>query len=200
MLKNGRDFPVIRVSLLLLFTYFGMAKATWAENLDDLNTYKSCGKSENSRALAKQIIEDDNQQRSTLTCNSLLSEIAQKKAEEMAMEGVVSHHGPGGTPDQRLIDAGYQLKIPKDTMNFNHVEAVIGGFSSSEEVLDNFKNSFHHRVHLFAEHEFFLQQDEIGVGYAYNWDSPHVDYWVVYIASEKPFYAEESSNITEQAQ
>ncbi|RDX37536.1 CAP domain-containing protein [Kangiella sp. HD9-110m-PIT-SAG07] len=147
--------------------------------------YKNCGLNSESRTLAKLVMEDSEQLRESLTCNYLLSEIAQQKAEEMASLGVVSHVGPGGNPDQRLMDKGYDLFLPDGAIIGNHVEAVQGGESRPEVIMDKFKNSYRHRVHLFGEHEFFLSQDQIGVGYAYNWDSPHVDYWVVYIASEE---------------
>jgi hypothetical protein len=154
----------------------------------------TCGANEKSQRLAQLVIDDADQQRSFLTCNKLLSEIAQKKAEEMAATGKVSHNGPGGWPDERLLSSGYNLYLPKGATSLNHVEAILGGYSSAEDVLDSFKNSFHHRVHLFAEHSFFLQQDDIGVGYAYSWESPHVDYWVVYIASDKAFDIQQRIN------
>lgn len=178
MLKNG---PIILSSLLLAAVH-----STSANQKQKVVAYESCGENEKARTLAKLVVEDGDQQRSSLRCNSLLTSIAQEKAEEMALTGKVSHRGTGGgLPDQRLIDAGYLLKLPDGAgYGGNHVEAVQGGESHPEDILSRFKNSYQHRVHLFGEHEFFLQQDEIGVGYAYNWDSPHVDYWVVYIASQ----------------
>ncbi|WP_223669103.1 CAP domain-containing protein [Kangiella shandongensis] len=152
---------------------------------DNNDNYEECGLNEQARELAKLVVQDQDQLRSELHCHNLLTKIAQAKAEEMANSGKVTHYGEGGTPDQRLIDAGYSLYVPTGAVGLNHVEAVQGGYSRASEVLDNFKNSYHHRVHLFGEHDFFLQQNDIGVGYAYNWNSPHVDYWVVYIAAEK---------------
>ena len=36
-----------------------------------------------------------------------------------------------------------------------------------------------------AEHEFYLLQDEIGVGFFSDPQSPHGEYWAVYVAHQK---------------
>lgn len=182
MLKNG----LITLSSLS-FLVAGPAIANEAVVNDTKQTvdYQSCGNSDATRKLGELVVTDGDQQRTELTCNALLSKIAQKKAEEMAAAGEITHYGSGGTPDERLIAGGYPLYLPKGATGLNHVEAIQGGYSRPGDVLDNFKNSYAHRVHLFGEHEFYLQQNEIGVGYAKEWSSPHVDYWVVYIASRK---------------
>ena len=186
MLKSG----LVLLSSIVLYGVQAKAENNSEAAKDAIATYGDCGNNPKARALAKLVIEDSDQLRSYLSCNSLLSKIAQEKAEEMAMAGEVSHYGAGGFPNQRLIEGGYNLMLPDvDALYANHVEAIQGGDSRADEILSKFKNSYAHRVHLFGEHDFFLKQDEIGVGYAYNWDSPHVDYWVVYIAGQ----AEETS-------
>ncbi|GAA4365543.1 CAP domain-containing protein [Kangiella marina] len=187
MLKSGL---VLLSSFYLVFcSSHSFAESVLAEQetyseLEEAS-YNLCGNSERTRLLAQLIVEDSDQLRESLQCNEQLASIAQSKAEEMASQGKVSHYGIEGGPDRRLMASGYRLYLPDDAIEGNHVEAVQGGYSSAYDVLDNFKNSYQHRVHLFGEHAFFLQQDEIGVGYASNWDTPHVDYWVVYIASQK---------------
>ena len=187
MLKSGQVNQVVLISTLLISTVFFSERAkSYAEDSTLLNdSFENCGLSVKSQLLAKLIIEDSEQQRAELHCNPLLSKVAQQKAEEMATHGEVSHYAIGDPPDQRLAKAGYKVDIPSGAYGLNHVEAVLGGFSEPQDVIDQLRNSFYHRVHLFAEHEFFLEQNEIGVGYAYEWKSPHVDYWVVYIAKRK---------------
>ncbi len=34
---------------------------------------------------------------------------------------------------------------------------------------------------MLAEHEFYVEQDEIGIAFVRKWESPHVEYWVVYL-------------------
>lgn len=182
MLKNGLIFLS---SLSLLVAGSALANDNVPTKNSELIAYEQCGHNKITRQLAKLIVNDDDQQRNELKCNALLSEVAQSKAEEMAANGKVTHYGEGGTPDERLREAGYQLYLPAGAIGLNHVEAIQGGYARPEVVLDNFKNSYGHRIHLFGEHEFFLQQNEIGVGYAREWNSPHVDYWVVYVASRE---------------
>ena len=144
--------------------------------------FEACGSSSQARELARLVITDKDQKRPLLECNALLAEIADKKAQEMAQQGKVSHDGPGGTPNLRLINNGYPLSISTSAIGTNHVESIMGGVSHAEAALDYFRNSYAHRIHLFGEHPFYLEQYEIGVGYAEEWYSPHVNYWVVYIA------------------
>lgn len=164
---------MLRISLLLLVFSYAQARS---------NEYLSCGQNSKAQELARMIITDKDQKRPSLECNALLSEIAANKAREMAKEGKVSHDGPGGTPDHRLTQAGYPLSLPSSIVGTNHVESIMGGAASAEEALDHFRSSYAHRIHLFGEHPFYLEQYEIGVGYAEEWFSPHVNYWVVYIA------------------
>jgi len=183
MLRNGL------IILLSNIFFYGMLHATENINTQESSNagYKNCGENDKARLLAKLVINSPDQKRKSISCHSDLSQIAQEKAEEMAAAGKVSHYGAGGSPDERLIKSGYKLYLPRGATGLNHVEAILGGYSEADIVLANFSNSYHHRVHLFAEHPFFLTQDDIGVGYAREWNSPHVDYWVVYIAKDKGF-------------
>ena len=158
--------------------------------------FKDCGLNSKSRELARLIITDKDQKRPTLNCNRLLATIADVKAKEMAKEGKVSHHGPGGTPNFRLVQSGYPLAFSKSVIANNEVESILGGEVNAQEVLDRFRNSYEHRLHLFGEHPFYLEQYEIGVGYAEEWYSPHINYWVVYIA--KPETSSIEDTVKEQ--
>lgn len=156
--------------ILLLFIFPALA--------DELDT---CGNNEQARLLVKLINEDKDQNRTNIRCNSMLTEAAVAKAERMSEFGLVLHN-LGGSPNSRLRDIGY--KLPEHyghEFNSNQVEAIAGGYSSAEEVWDAFKRSDSHRTHLLGVHEFYLEQDEIGVAFVKKWESPHVEYWVVYL-------------------
>ncbi|GAA0197084.1 hypothetical protein GCM10009123_00170 [Kangiella japonica] len=181
MLKSGQAALAVLINLSMLSSAES-AELKSPTDSSNIETYEDCGLNQKAQDLAKLIVTDSEQNRSELYCNALLSEVAQNKAEEMAAAGKVSHNGSGGTPNLRLIKAGYPLNLPAEAEGENHVEAILGGYSDPEEVIDMFRNSYYHRIHLFAEDPFFLEQNEIGVGYAAKWFSPHVDYWVVYIA------------------
>ena len=147
------------------------------------NQYQKCGLHPKAQKLAQLIIEDIKQNRSTLVCSPILAKIALSKAKEMAELGRVDHIGRSGA-NRRLIDANYPLSKVYPRMFENNVEAIAAGYSDPAEMWKQFKNSDGHRTHLLAEHEFYLLQNEIAVGYFQDKKSPHVHYWVVYVAHQ----------------
>jgi uncharacterized protein YkwD len=116
----------------------------------------------------------------------------------MAEFGLVMHN-LGGSPNSRLREVGYKLPKHYGTrFNSNQVEAIAGGHSSAAAVWDAFKRSESHRTHLLGEHEFYVEQDEIGVAFIKKWESPHVEYWVVYLTKgyqKNQYYSGNSDDI-----
>ena len=146
--------------------------------------YRDCGLDPKAQQLAARIIKDAEQNRSAIVCNPLLSKIALDKAKEMAELGRVDHIGRMGA-NKRLIEAGYPLSKIYPRMFENNVEAIAAGYGKPLKMWEQFKNSSGHRTHLLAEHEFYLLQNEIGVGYFRDVKTAHVDYWVVYFAHQE---------------
>jgi len=156
--------------IILLFVF-----PVFAGELND------CGNNKQAQLLVKLISTDKEQKRTNIRCNILLTAAAEAKAEKMAEFGLVTHNLEG-SPNSRLEEIGY--KLPKHYgvgFNSNQVEAIAGGYSDARDVWDAFKRSEGHRTHLLGEHEFYLEQDEIGVALVKKWESPHVEYWVVYL-------------------
>lgn len=140
-----------------------------------------CGNHEEARKLAKLIMEDDFQNRNEIRCNQILSDVAAQKAKDMAEFGMVTHNLKG-SPNGRLEEAGFKLPhYYGRNFNSNQVEAIAGGYTDAEDVWDAFKKSTGHRMHLLGEHEFYVEQDEIGIGFYREWETPHVEYWVVFL-------------------
>jgi len=140
-----------------------------------------CGFNAKARELAALVINDPQQRRSRLACNAQLAAIADVKAREMAELGRVQHVGRSAA-NRRLIEAGYPLSSIYPRLLENNVEAIAGGIPTAEGVWEAFRQSDAHRAHLLGEHEFYLLQDEIGVGFHEDPRSSHVEYWVVYVA------------------
>lgn len=163
---------VVATTLLLS----SLAQATPTEP----KPYQDCGLNEQAKQLARLIITDPQQQRAAIRCNTLLSKVAADKAREMASNGLVVHN-LGGSPNQRLRDAGYALPVYYSNVMSNQVEAIAGGYSSAEDVWYAFKHSHSHRQHLLGEHPFYQEQDELGVAFLKDKSTPHVEYWVVYL-------------------
>lgn len=157
-------------AILLLFVFPVLA-----------DEYNDCGNVKEAQLLVKLISTDIAQKRTNIRCNMLLTKAAEAKANKMAEFGLVTHT-LGGSPNSRLEEIGY--KLPKHygvEFNSNQVEAIAGGYSDAIDVWEAFKRSDGHRTHLLGEHEFYLEQDEIGVALVKNRESPHVEYWVVYL-------------------
>ena len=141
----------------------------------------NCGNNKQAQLLVKLISTDKSQKRTTIRCNRLLTQAAEDKAQKMAEFGLVTHN-LGGSPNSRLEDIGYKLpKYYGSQFNSNQVEAIAGGYSNASSVWDAFKGSHTHRSHLLGEHALYLEQDEIGAAFIKDWESPHVEYWVVYL-------------------
>lgn len=155
----------------------------WGEEFD-----ANCANNEQAQALVDLIINDPGQQRTEIKCNPILAKAAAEKAKLMQERGLVAHN-LGGSPNSFLKERGYKLPSYYGHLMANQVEAIAGGFASAEEVWSGFKGSEGHRIHLLGEHDFYRQQNEIGVAFIYEWYSPHVEYWVVYLtegAEDKP--------------
>ncbi|NMH61178.1 CAP domain-containing protein [Alteromonas sp. MYP5] len=146
----------------------------------EANELLECGSNEQAQELVRLILNDEHQRRSSMQCSSVLIEVAEDKVEIMANHGLVMHN-LGGSPNQRLRNAGFELPKYYGTFMANQVEAVAGGYSSAEKVWRAFKQSEHHRKHLLGEHPVYLKQDKIGVAFIRKNDSPHVEYWAVYL-------------------
>lgn len=163
------------IALSLLLSPLVLAEETEAKKFDP-----NCANSPKAQKLVDLIIADTNQQRSHIRCNSILAEAAAEKAKLMQEHGLVMHN-LGGTPNNFLIQRGYKLPEYYGYELSNQVEAIAGGYATPEVVWEAFKGSFSHRQHLLGELDFYREQDEIGVAFIYEWNSPHVEYWVVYL-------------------
>lgn len=158
-----------------------MVVATLAVGEAVSSEFEDCGLNGQARALAALIVTDPMQRRKHIACDPLLARIADAKAREMAELGSVDHIGRSAA-NRRLVEAGYPLSRIYPRLLENNVEAIAGGISGPGEAWKAFKQSATHRSHLLGEHEFYLLQDEIGVGFIEDASTPHVEYWVVYIA------------------
>ncbi|GLP97717.1 hypothetical protein [Paraferrimonas sedimenticola] len=143
-------------------------------------TAVACGNSPQAKALAEFIIKDPQQQRDSIICDPRLVSAAAQKAQQMASAGLVAHN-LGVSPNTFVEEAGFDLPYYY-APGGNQVEAIAGGYPSAEEVWAGFKKSTSgHKEHLLGTLDFYREQDRLGVGYFYDWDTPHIQYWVVYL-------------------
>ncbi|WP_154223019.1 CAP domain-containing protein [Marinicella rhabdoformis] len=155
------------IAVLLLVLLFGQSAAD-----------NSCGNNPASQELAHAIIEHNKQQRPQLQCNQKLSKIALIKAHLLAKELDISHNAGHTTPNHLLRKNGYDLSKRYPVLG-NQVEAIAGGEPDTEVAFQDFLNSEPHRILLLGEHPYFTEQNDIGVAYLYNKNTPYEHYWVV---------------------
>lgn len=158
----------------------------------DKNQYENCGLDEKSQALAKLLIESQEQKRPTLNCNIKLARAALKKAQMMSETEYISHNLFHTTPNELLRNEGVDL--PNYYKRFgNQVETLLGGAETAKDSLVFFAEDPEYKIHIFGENELTLEQDQIGIGYYEDKDKRHRHYWAVYISALKK--ADEGHNV-----
>lgn len=146
---------------------------------DDLPT--SCEFVANTTALATLFKTDPGQQRPIMNCDPILMLVAQAKAEDMANNNYFGHVSPDGEgPNYLATEAGYQFPSNYATSkSANQIESIYAGSGNPSSVWTAWMGSLTHEEHLLGLNGFFAAQNEYGIGYAYNPNSPYKHYWVV---------------------
>lgn len=106
--------------------------------------------------------DDIEQQRPIMVLDERLTNAANYKAQLLAESGIIAHCINGYCPNQMIKDFGC-LTDYKDMAN--DVESILIGERNPADVINHFRNSPEHRVHIFGEEDRFKYQDDIGVGY-----------------------------------
>ncbi|HRV94874.1 MAG TPA: CAP domain-containing protein [Anaerolineae bacterium] len=139
--------------------------------------------------LAQLLGQDPQQQRPSLTCNYILAQVARDRAADMAERKYFSHVNPDGYGPNYLVEqAGYVLPdYYGDDPKANYIESIAAGNSTATATWQQqWMNSPSHREHLLGLNDFYKNQIEYGIGYAYDPDSPYKYYWVVITAQPGP--------------
>ena len=148
------------------------------------NNEVNCGFNKQARNLAKIIINSENQQRKQLLCNEMLAKLADKKAKQMAEVDRIRHDIYHVSPNQFLRTQGFALPALYEIVG-NQVEAVSGGMETAQETFDYFMTSIEHKKHLLGENDFYMAQNQIGVGFYEDVSKKYEQYWVVYITKKQ---------------
>ena len=148
----------------------------------------SCDPSPEEQAVADLMINDPDQERETLTCNPILAQVASERAVDMGVREYFGHVNPDGYGPNYLVEhAGYLLPDYYDQSPIgNNIESIAAGYTSAAAVWEAWMGSEAHRVHLLGLTDFWEDQYEYGVGYAYVEGSPYGHYWVVLTALPGP--------------
>ncbi len=166
---------MIRLTLIFLIGLYSLP----------IHAKNACGNHPKAQQLAQLIQQHKQQNRSQITCNQKLTEIAAEKAIDLSQMKDIWHIVNGQTPNGLLKSKGYPLSQRYPAFG-NQVEAIAGGEGDPQVMFKDFMASKPHRVLLMANHDFFAEQDEIGVAYFYDKNTVYEHYWVVLIADKKP--------------
>jgi hypothetical protein len=124
-------------------------------------------------------VESAWQQRENPTAHPLLMLAAQNKAEDMAKYEYAAHMSQIGImPNANVLNTGYPLPYDRHE---NNVESFAAGwgYSTVEIVLAAWATSFTHWRHVTGGGEpFFINQECLGVGYAFTPNRGFQYYWV----------------------
>jgi hypothetical protein len=190
--KKTRIFRTALVLGVLICTFFcfvARAEADVKSNSSDLLAYHPRGSNSELRftpnakelAIAEFMRRNPNQQRRHLRFDPILSKIAQERAEDMGRRGYFGHISPDGLGANHLVQqAGYALpSFYGQSPSANNIESIAAGQPTPETVWNRWMNSAGHRTHLLGLSDFWADQTDYGIGYAYVAGSPHLHYWVV---------------------
>ena len=124
---------------------------------------------------------DAEQRRAAMNCSPILMQVAQERAEDMAKNNYFSHiNSDGEGPNYLAVEAGYQFpSFYSTTRSANQIESIYAGSPNASSVWARWMTSASHRSHLLGLMTMFAEQDEYGIGYAYNPNSEYKHYWVV---------------------
>lgn len=121
------------------------------------------------------------QERHEMIWNDTLSRVAEARAHDMATRNYFSHTNPDGIgPNFLLRQAGYALPDwYEDDRDGNNVESIGGGYATAADVVAGLIDSPAHRQHLLGEIDFFRDQTNVGIGFAFNPNSKYKNYWSI---------------------
>ena len=130
--------------------------------------------------------------RQPLAINTQLFSSAQVHADDMAQNNYFAHQSPitNAWPNKLARDAGYPLPGAWAD-DANYIESIGAGHRGAAELLKEFIQDIGipdagHRVHLMGIGDFHSDNNEIGVGYAFNFVSQYRDYWAVHATYSNP--------------
>ena len=120
------------------------------------------------------------QGRPTMDCHPILAQVARERALDMGVRDYFSHVNPDGYgPNYLVRQAGYRLPSWwKTDPELNYIESIAGGYPTAGEAWNAWLGSPAHRRHVLGEIDFFAEQTNYGIGYAFVLGSEYGHYWV----------------------
>lgn len=154
-----------------------------------------CDLNEEEKAIADLATSHPEQERETMSCHPILAQVARAHAVDMATRDYFDHCNPEGFgPNYRVEQAGYELpdwynhdELCDDNNKNNNVESIAAHISlDTAEKAWNFWLDSASEAHVLGEGDFFPDQTNYGIGYAFLAGSEYKHYWVFISAHPPP--------------
>lgn len=148
----------------------------------------TCQLNEQEQRIATLMLSHPDQQHPTLNCNPILATVARARAEDMGRRAYFNHVNPDGQgPNYLARQAGYPIPSQyNQEVNGNNIESIGAGANNADGMWNAWMVSEKHLTHILGSNEFFVQQNEYGIGFAQVPGSPYQYYWVVIISKPGP--------------
>jgi len=191
--RRGRSqwFRATLAALMVLLSLLGTGRTAAAQSGGTLYlpmisanavsaANQACELNAREEAVLKLVAEDPGQQRKEIRCNPVLARVARERARDMATRGYFNHVNPDGYgPNYLVRAAGYSLPDWYDKSDTaNNIESIGGGYTDAHAVFQAWLSSEYHRIHVLGTVGFYAEQEEIGIGFYEDADSPYGTYWV----------------------
>lgn len=173
--NRGQETRSINTSELKYFAYLPLAV-----DPSPAASTSTCGENGQEKKLANLAKTHPYQGRPMMNCHPILNQVARERALDMGQNGYFNHINLDGFgPNYMVLQAGYRLPSWwPDSPDENYIESIAGGYTTADAAWDAWLKSQNHRPHVLGEVDFWAEQTNYGVGYAYVAGSPYGHYWV----------------------
>ena len=142
----------------------------------------ACDLNEEEAAMADLATGHPDQERETMSCHPILAQVARAHAIDMAVRDYFLSVNPEGLgPNVRVEQAGYQLPEWYDHHEdpaANNIESIAAVYPTAEAAWNSWLDGAGHQEHVLGESDFFADQTNYGIGYAFDPGSIYTHYWV----------------------
>lgn len=140
----------------------------------------TCDLNPQEQEIANLASQHPEQGRPFMNCDPILAQVARQRALDMGTRNYFSHTNPDGFgPNYLVRQAGYGLPSWYGTANdANNIESIAAGYATASVTWAGWLNSAGHRAHVLGEIQFWADQTNYGIGYAYVPGSIYKHYWV----------------------
>jgi len=141
---------------------------------------ETCPFSPEAATIADLAMSHPEQGRPFMQCHPILAQVAYERALDMGTRNYFGHTNPDGYGPNYLVEqAGYNLPDwYGQAPDANNIESIAAGYTTAADAWNAWLSSSGHRAHVLAEDDFWADQTNFGVGYAYVANSTYRHYWV----------------------